>query len=147
MVVQPVFDRVSDPIERIFGILDGYRQQLLATDFQSGCPIGNLALEVGNSQPAARELIADNFNRWRAVIQGCLDEASGRLPPVDTGQVALFVLTTMEGAVMLARTYRSIEAYDTAVTQLRGYFERLLRDGSEWTAASRPNHPPSERTP
>ena len=23
-VVQPVFDRVSDPIERVFGILDGY---------------------------------------------------------------------------------------------------------------------------
>ena len=28
MVVQPVFDRVSDPIERIFGILAGYRRAL-----------------------------------------------------------------------------------------------------------------------
>src|SRR5437868_14777067 len=48
MVVQPVCERISDPIERVFGILDGYRRQLLATDFQSGCPIGNLALEVCN---------------------------------------------------------------------------------------------------
>src|SRR5947209_14640160 len=44
MVVQPVFDRVSDPIERVFGILDGYRKGLLATDYRYGCPIGNLAL-------------------------------------------------------------------------------------------------------
>src|SRR5258708_25671141 len=44
MVIQPVFDRVQDPIERIFAVLDGYRQMLLATEFAIGCPIGNLAL-------------------------------------------------------------------------------------------------------
>src|SRR6516165_10673760 len=53
MVIQPVFDRVADPVERIFGILDGYRQQLMATRYRSGCPIGNLALELTNSIPAA----------------------------------------------------------------------------------------------
>ena len=45
-VVQPVFDRVSDPIERIFGVLDAYRRGLLATSYQHGCPIGNLALSL-----------------------------------------------------------------------------------------------------
>ncbi len=133
MVVDPVFTRVSDPIERIFGILDGYRQQLLATQFQHGCPVGSLALELSNSHPAARKLVADNFTAWRMAIRKCLDDAAGRLPDsVNREQLALFVLTTMEGAVMLARTYRSIEAYDTAVTLLRDYFERLLKDGSDW---------------
>src|SRR5438445_2270857 len=37
VVVQPVFQRVHDPIERIFGILDGYRRMLVATKFQHGC--------------------------------------------------------------------------------------------------------------
>src|SRR5262249_1727908 len=32
-VLRPVFERVSDPIERIFGLLDGYRQQLIVTEF------------------------------------------------------------------------------------------------------------------
>jgi AcrR family transcriptional regulator len=134
VVIQPVFDRVSDPIERIFGILDGYRQQLLATTYQSGCPIGNLALELANSIPAARALIAANFSGWRKAIERCLDDASGRLPAaVNREQLALFVLTTMEGAVMLARTYHDIEPYDAAVTQLRDYFERLLHHGSDWS--------------
>jgi TetR/AcrR family transcriptional regulator, transcriptional repressor for nem operon len=133
MVIRPVFDRVSDPIERIFGVLDGYRKQLLATKFQSGCPVGSLALELSNSQPAARKLIAENFTGWRRAIQGCLDEAAGRLPAgTDAGQIALLVLTLMEGAVMLARTYRSIEPYDSAVTQLRDFMDRLLAAGSEW---------------
>jgi len=139
VVVQPVFVRVSDPIERIFGILDGYRKQLLATKYQFGCPIGNLALELTNSHPAARKLIADNFGGWRKAIEQCLLDAAGRLPAsVDREQLALFVLTTMEGAVMLARTYHSIEPYDVAVTQLRDYFDRLLKDGSEWSSPRQP---------
>jgi AcrR family transcriptional regulator len=144
-VVQPVFDRVSDPIERIFGVLDGYRRGLLETNFMHGCPIGNLALELADSHPSARELLAVNFTGWRKAIEQCLADGGERLPePVDREQLALFVLTTMEGAVMLARSYRSIDPYDAAVTQLRDYFDRLLRDGSEWSkprppAVSRPD--------
>ncbi|HZU36604.1 MAG TPA: hypothetical protein VFA18_11875, partial [Gemmataceae bacterium] len=48
-----------------------------------------------------------------------------------------FVLTTMEGAVMLARSYQNIEPYDGAVTQLRDYFDRLLHDGSHWSSPRR----------
>jgi AcrR family transcriptional regulator len=145
-VVQSVFDRVSDPIERIFGILDGYRQGLLATHFQHGCPIGNLALELADSHPAARQLLAVNFTGWRKAIEQCLSEAAERLPELlDREQLALFVLTTMEGAVMLARSYQSIEPYDAAVTQLRDYFDRLLRDGTDWSTP-RPPAPTRSRS-
>jgi TetR/AcrR family transcriptional repressor of nem operon len=133
-VIQPVFERVSDPVERIFGVLDGYRQMLVLTEFENGCPIGNLALELSNNVPSARELLAENFTGWREAIEQCASEAADRLPEgVSASGLALFVLTTMEGAVMLARTYRSMEPYNTAVTQLRDYFERLLHDGTEWT--------------
>lgn len=128
-VVRPVFERVTDPIERVFGILAGYRQLLIQTKYQYGCPIGNLALEVAQAQPAARKLIAENFTGWRKAIELCLKDAADRLPrTLDREQLSLFVLTTMEGAVMLARSYHSLEAYDAAVQQLRDYFERLLRD-------------------
>lgn len=144
-VVQPVFDRVSDPIERTFGILEGYRRLLEATDYLRGCPIGNLTLELAGSHPAARELIAENFTGWLAAVEGCLADASGRLPEsVNHKQLALFVLTTMEGAVMLSRAYRSIAPYDAAVTQLRDYFDRLLRDGTEWSV---PRPAQSKSTP
>ena len=133
-VVQPVFDRVTDPIERIFGILDGYRRGLLMTSYQHGCPIGNLALELADSHPAARRLLAVNFTGWRKAIEQCLAESAERLPEtLDRAQLALFVLTTMEGAVMLARAYQDIEPYDAAVTQLRDYFDRLRQDGTDWS--------------
>lgn len=133
-VVKPVFDRVDDPIERIFGILDGYRQMLLYTECSNGCPIGNLALELSDSHPQARKLLAENFTNWKNVIKGCLDEAGGRLPEgTDTDRLATYVLVTMEGAVMLVRTYRSLELYEQALMTLRDYFDRLLADGTNWS--------------
>jgi TetR/AcrR family transcriptional regulator, transcriptional repressor for nem operon len=146
-VIQPVFDRVTDPIERIFGVLDAYRRGLLLTNYQHGCPIGNLSLELADSHPAARELLAVNFTGWRKVIEQCLTEAADRMPEsLDREQLALFVLTTMEGAVMLARAYKHIEPYDAAVTQLRDYFDRLLRDGTDWSMPRSPNLTKARRT-
>ncbi len=131
VVIQPVFDQVTDPIERIFGVLDGYRQMLGLTDCTKGCPIGNIALELADSHPRIRKLCAENFDGWCDAIRGCLDDAQNRLPEtVDRAELASFVLTVMEGAVMQVRAYRSFEPFDVAVNQLRDYFNRLLDDAT-----------------
>jgi TetR/AcrR family transcriptional repressor of nem operon len=135
MVIQPVFDRISDPIERVFGILDGYRRMLMETGCAMGCPIGNLALELSDSHPAARKLIAENFEGWRAAVRESLDAACDRLPEgIDRDQLATFVLVVMEGGVMLAKAKRSLEPFETAMAQLREHFDRLMADGTDWSA-------------
>jgi AcrR family transcriptional regulator len=136
-VIQPVTSRIDDPIEQVFGILDGYRRMLIMTSYTQGCPIGNLALELVDSHNAARQRIAANFSGWLRAIQGCLERARGRLPgDVNPEQLATFVLVVMEGAVMLARSFRSMAPFDAAIDELRGHFERLLAAGSSWAAPS-----------
>ncbi len=133
-LLQPIWERIDDPIERIFGVLDGYRQLLFLMNYDQGCPIGNLALELTNSHPKARELMILNFDQWVDSIQACLDAAEGRLPPeLDRRALAIHILTVMEGAVMLARTYRNTDPFDLAVAQLRDYIDRILSDGSTWS--------------
>jgi TetR/AcrR family transcriptional regulator, transcriptional repressor for nem operon len=130
-VVEPAFGRTADPIERIFSILNGYREGLIYTGFTHGCPIGNLALEVSDESPRAREKIAANFEGWRNWIRKCLDEASDRLPRGTDGErLAMFVLAVMEGAVMQARAHHSLEPFDASVEELRQYFNRLLEEGA-----------------
>jgi AcrR family transcriptional regulator len=142
VLLDPIFNRISDPIERIFGLLDGYRQFIVMTNFTFGCPIGNLALELAHTHPNVRQLIAENFQGWRDAVQQCLDEAGDRFPTeVDRAQLASFVLTVMEGGVMQARSYQSLEPFDSAVTQLRDYIDRLLADGSNW-----PGHNPNSHS-
>lgn len=145
-VIEPVFSRVTDPIERIYGILDGYRQGLLYTVFTGGCPIGNLALEVGDHYPPARTRIAESFDSWCAWIRKCLDEARERLPEkLDRDQLARFILTVMEGAVMQARAHGSIEPFDACVTQLRDYFGLLMAQATS-AKASPSREPGTENT-
>ncbi|HXH50824.1 MAG TPA: TetR/AcrR family transcriptional regulator [Terriglobia bacterium] len=130
-VIEPAFGRTADPIERIFSILNGYREGLVYTGFTHGCPIGNLALEVSDDYPRAREKIARNFDGWRKWIRKCLEEAVDRLPAgTDSERMAMFVLSLMEGAVMQARAHHSLEPFDASVAELRQYFNRLLGEGA-----------------
>ncbi len=133
LVLDPIWSRIDDPVERVFGLLDGYRQMLTMTDYQHGCPIGNLVLELAESHPKIRELLAANFDNWKKAVADCFRAASDRFAEgTDPDQLANFALTTMEGAVMLARTYRNTDAYDQAIASFRDYVETLLDAGRQW---------------
>lgn len=127
MLLEPAWQGVTDPIERVFALLGYYRRLLVESDCFYGCPIGYLALELHEPDPAVREAIAANFAGWTRAIEECLAEAGERLPAgTDLRSLAEFVLITMEGGVMLARTYRTIEPFDAGVARLRDHFDRLL---------------------
>jgi TetR/AcrR family transcriptional repressor of nem operon len=121
VVIRPAFEGHNRPIDRIFALLDGYRERLVSTGCQYGCPIGRLALEIDPENAPAHALIAQNFTAWREAVEACVRGAGIPRP----GDVAAFVLTVMEGAVMQARAYRSIEPYDACIRQLRLHLAAL----------------------
>ena len=126
MLLEPAWEGTPDPIERVFALLARYRQHLVDTDCFYGCPIGSLALELHEPDPPVRELLAANFDGWTRAVQRCLDEAGDRIPAdIDCRELAVFVLTTMEGGVMQARTHRTLDTFDASVRRLRHYFDVL----------------------
>jgi TetR/AcrR family transcriptional repressor of nem operon len=135
MLLAPAWAGVDDPIERVFALLAAYRGMLQATDCLYGCPIGSLALEIHEPDPSVRELLSVNFDGWVGHVQACFDAAGRRLPRgTDTHRLAVFVLTTMEGAVMQARTHRTLEAFDASIESLRDYVRRLEAQAKEKTS-------------
>jgi TetR/AcrR family transcriptional repressor of nem operon len=129
VIVQPAEAAFADPLDRIFAILQGYRERLLATGSRYGCPIGRLALEVEAENLPAHNRIAANFSAWTGAIRGFLEEARERLPAgCDLDGLAIFVLTTMEGGVMQSRSYRRIDPFDQSIAHLRNYFEYLQKE-------------------
>ena len=120
MLLEPAWAGVRDPLARVFALLARYRQNIVRTDCTYGCPIGSLALEIHEPDPPVREALAANFHAWVDAIERCLVEAGDRLPKgLRRRELAEFVLTTMEGGVMQARTYRDVAYFDRAVRQLR----------------------------
>jgi AcrR family transcriptional regulator len=125
-LLEPAWTGIDDPLDRVFALLARYRQGIVMTECTYGCPIGSLALELHEPDPAVRAALAANFDAWTSAVRDCLDAAGKRLPAdLDRRALAQFVLTTMEGGVMQARTHRDVGYFDASIAQLRRYFECL----------------------
>jgi len=126
IIVAPARQATADPIGRVFAVLAGYREKLVATGCAYGCPLGRLALEVDPENRPAHQLIAENFAAWRDAIVAFLEEARDRLPAdLDRDSLAALVLAVMEGGVMQSRSEGTLEPFDRSVAQLRDYFAHL----------------------
>lgn len=130
MLLDPAWEDVEDPIDRVFALLGRYRELLITSDFFFGCPIGNIALEIHEPDPAVRERLMANFSAWQAAVRRCLEAAAPQLADsADAESLATLVLALMEGGVMLSRTYRSAEPFDRAVAELRRLLTLLSKPG------------------
>jgi AcrR family transcriptional regulator len=126
MLLRPAWEGVTDPIERVFALLAKYRALLVSTGCTYGCPIGSLALELHEPDPAVRERLAKNFEGWVNAIEQCFIDAGDRLPAdLDRRQLAMLALATMEGGVMVSRTDRTMRGFDDAVAAFRTYLDYL----------------------
>lgn len=126
MLLEPAWGAVDDPIEKIFALLGGYRTAIAESECTYGCPIGSLALELHEPDPQVRDLLAVNFENWTRAVERCIEAAGKRIPAsTDKRALAEFVLTSMEGGVMQARTYRDVSYFDRTVKQLRDHFALL----------------------
>jgi TetR/AcrR family transcriptional repressor of nem operon len=132
MLLEPAWTGVEDPVEKIFALLGKYRSLIVETECGYGCPIGSLALELHEADPAVRRLLAENFEGWVGAVEERLEEARGRFPPgTDLRALAELALTVMEGGVMQARTHLDVAHFDRSVAQLRAYFEMLMAKEEE----------------
>ncbi|HEX3880589.1 MAG TPA: TetR/AcrR family transcriptional regulator [Bryobacteraceae bacterium] len=127
MVIEPALAQTSEPVARIFAILAGYRDRIIATNCQYGCPLGRLALEIDPENQPAHRLISENFRGWIGAVRDCIEALQDRLPAgADAESLATFVLAVMEGGVMLSRSYQSVEPFDRVIAQLAEHFRALL---------------------
>lgn len=126
MVMGPAEAAAVDPIERVFVLLGHYRERVAVNQCRMGCPIGNLALEVSDGNPEARELIHRNFENWAGRVEAWLRSGEAELPRgTDLRRLARFVLTVMEGGLMQARAAGDIGPFDDSVAVLREHFAVL----------------------
>jgi len=132
MVMAPAEAASTDPIERVFALLEQYRSRMGENSCRMGCPIGNLALEVSDGNPEARALIDRNFENWAGRVEGWLNTAGDLLPAAtDRTKLARFILTVMEGGLMQSRAAGHLGPFDDSVAVLRDHFEHLMQQAKK----------------
>lgn len=101
------------PAGAIREIVGFFRQQLLDTDFASGCPVAAGALEGGDA-PEARRIAGEAFGSWEAALSTALREHG--IPRPDT--VATLIVCAVEGAIVVAKAQRSTRPLDRVAEEL-----------------------------
>jgi TetR/AcrR family transcriptional regulator, transcriptional repressor for nem operon len=131
-LVQAVIDSQADAIvnrnRRALSSANGvetWRNMVLAaakrTKAKGGCALGSLAGQLAESDPEGRVLIAAGFDQWAAAIADGLRSlhADGKLPSgIDPDDLAITLLATLEGALLLSQVHRSSRPFETAINTL-----------------------------
>ena len=101
--------RNDDPLQRVFRRLDAVCEMVAGRrNKKGGCIIGNLSTALSDTHPAFRKRLAECFDEMAFEFKPHLDEAmEGHRPTrrVDTRQLARYIVTVIEGAIMLSRTH------------------------------------------
>lgn len=112
-----------DALEHLF---KNYRKQLQRSDFRAGCPVVAVAVEAGDpAKPEQAGPVIDRagvaFVRWREKIEQRL--ADDGVPALRAEGLAMLILTSFEGAIVVARAMRDLEPLDTVHAQLRSLLD------------------------
>jgi TetR/AcrR family transcriptional repressor of lmrAB and yxaGH operons len=119
-----VIDAAPTPGDAIEAVCRALAQQLAASDYALGCPLATVALEAAATSEPVRAVCAQHYRAWeqlitdRAVAAGMAPDAAER--------AATAVLSAVEGALLLARVYRSEAPLLRTGALLRGVFEAQL---------------------
>jgi TetR/AcrR family transcriptional regulator, lmrAB and yxaGH operons repressor len=89
------------------GITRAMAADLQESDFCNGCPIATTALETAAQSEVLRAAAHRAFQNWEQEVARGLERFGAK--PNDAAVAATAILSQIEGALLLARTYRSIE--------------------------------------
>lgn len=88
-------------------IVRAMASDLERSDYREGCPIATTALETASQSEVLGKATCNAFQKWELEIKRGLFRFG--MPAGDADLAATLVLGQLEGALLLARTYRSLE--------------------------------------
>jgi AcrR family transcriptional regulator len=102
-------------------VVSGFRKQLTKSDYRAGCPVVAVAVEAGDpakdENAAVLERAGAAFVRWTDLIAGRL--AADGVSPDRARELAVFLTSAVEGAIVVARATRDVAPLDSIHRQLR----------------------------
>lgn len=105
----------ASPADVFAGICEHYKQQLAATGFAAGCPVGAAAQEAYR-EPALGPVVASILDDWQRGLAHVLTQSGHDSD--DAAELAMLCISALEGAITMSRVKRSAEPIDIVRARL-----------------------------
>lgn len=119
----PSLDDSAAQLDR-FELLEAWVQHTVAAQHEDGyrgCPLGSLAGEIGAGDTPTHADLAACFERWGRILHDGLAamQARGELrPDADPAALALGLLASLQGGLLLCRTLRTTAPLEAAMAAM-----------------------------
>ena len=103
------------PLERIRAYIRENRERIQHDGVQNGCLYGNLSAEAVDHSEPIRKRLEEIFDGARDAVEACLQAAiADGSAPADTDAtcIAAFFVSSLQGAILLAKAQRSLTPID-----------------------------------
>ena len=98
------------PLQRLGAYIDATKDRLNRNGMRNGCLYGNFTAEASDHSEILRERLVEIFAEVQASFAYCLRAAvkAGELSPnLDCDEIAAFIVSSLQGANLLAKAQRS----------------------------------------
>ncbi len=120
-------DAGAPPLERLRQFMAGFTDLFESMDYTRGCPVGNLAQEMGDLSPAFQGKLKEALDAMTNIYVKVLDEAreGGDIPDhLDTRELAEFMISSWHGSLIRMKVEKSSRPLETVQ---RFLFETVLQ--------------------
>lgn len=134
------------PLQRLRAFVDSRKDRLNRDSMRNGCLFGNFTAEATDHSEAIRQRLLEIFAETKRSIAYCLTaavKAKEVSPSIDCDEIAAFIVSSLQGAILLSKAERSpvpLERFKeilfSLVLRRTGPFEPGLNSSDLGTASS-----------
>jgi TetR/AcrR family transcriptional repressor of nem operon len=120
---------IPNTVDRLKQIVRNFRDRRAGV-IPGGCPLLNTAIDSDDGNPRLRAKARQALSSWLDRLQAIAEEGKRRgevRSGVDSAQLAMLIVSTLEGSVMIRRLQKNDEPLDLACHHLEEHLETKVR--------------------
>lgn len=118
--------RVGTPVgDAIATFVLTLARELQDSDFCQGCPVATVAMETAATSDRLRQVCEQIYCSWFTLVEQTLIDAG--FADTEAKSWTTLIWASVEGALLLSRTYRSAEPLETVATQLKTLLNQHIK--------------------
>lgn len=121
---------VSDPLQRVYGLINAVADAAHESDLARGCLLGEFTMELCDCDTGMRKLCCSCFEDWASTIERELEAAKKVYAPRakwNPESVARHFVAVTEGALLLAKAEGDGHPVSESMGHFRSYVESLFK--------------------
>jgi len=120
---------ISNTVDRLQQIVRNFRDRRAGL-VPGGCPLLNTAIDSDDGNPRLREKARRALGSWLERLRSIIEEGRRRgeiSEDVDSSELAMLIVSTLEGSLMVSRLQRKDNPRHLACRHLEEYLETKVR--------------------